>query len=77
MLSCREATYLTAKKEEGKLPFLTNMKLSMHTSMCSLCKRFKKQTSQIGKEGKHIHAEDNLPVFAKERIERMLDEHSS
>jgi hypothetical protein len=77
MISCREATYLTAKKEEGKLSFLTKMKISMHTSMCSLCKSFEKQTSQIGKESEHVHAEDNLPVLAKERIERMLDEHSS
>lgn len=77
MISCREATYLMAKKEEGKLSFAARVKLPMHTSMCSLCKKFEKQTSQIGKESIHVHAEDNLPVFAKERIERMLEEHSS
>jgi hypothetical protein len=71
MISCRDATYLMAKKEEGKLTFAERMKLPVHTSMCSLCKRFEKQTSQIGKESKHVNAEDNLPVFAKERIERM------
>jgi anti-sigma factor ChrR (cupin superfamily) len=76
MISCREATYLMAKKEEGKLSFAGRIKLSIHTSMCSMCRKFEKQTSQIGKESRHVHAEDHLPAFAKEKIERMLDEHS-
>lgn len=77
MINCKEATFLMAKKEEGKLSFIGKMKLSIHTSMCSLCKKFEKQTTRIGKESKHIHAEDNLPIFTKERIERMIEEHSS
>jgi hypothetical protein len=76
MIGCREATYLMAKKEEGKLSFAGTIKLSFHTSMCSFCRRFERQSSLIGKESKHVHAEDNLPDFTKERIERMLDEHS-
>jgi anti-sigma factor ChrR (cupin superfamily) len=76
MINCREATFLMAKREEGKLSFVGRMKLSIHTSMCSLCKKFEKQASRIGKESKHVHAEDNLPAFAKERIERMLEELS-
>ncbi len=66
-----------AKKEEGKLSFAESIKLYIHTSMCSLCKKFEKQFSEIAKQSKHIHAEDNLPMFAKERIERMLEEHQS
>jgi len=77
MLNCREATLLMGKKEEGKLSLLGRIKLSMHTSMCSLCRKFEKQSLQIGKECKHVHTEDNLPAFAKERIEKMLEEHSS
>lgn len=77
MINCKEATFLMAKKEEGKLSFIEGIKLSFHTSMCSLCRKFERQTIRIGKESKHVHAEDNLPSFAKERIERMLDEHSS
>lgn len=77
MISCKEATFLMAKKEEGRLSFAEKFKLSIHTSMCSLCKRFEKQTSRIGKESKHVHAEDNLPVIAKEKIERLVDEFSS
>lgn len=77
MISCREATMLMTKKEEGKLPFSGIIKLSMHTSMCSLCKRFERQTTKIGKESRHVQAEDNLPSIAREKIERMLDEQSS
>jgi hypothetical protein len=77
MISCKEATFLMAKKEEGKLTFVGGIKLPIHTSMCSLCKKFEKQAARIGKESKYVHGEDNLPVFAKEKIERMLDEHSS
>lgn len=76
MINCKEATFLMAKKEEGKLSLIGRIKLSVHTSMCSLCKKFEKQTIRIGKESRHVHAEDNLPVFAKERIGRMLDEQS-
>lgn len=76
MINCREATFLMAKKEERKLTFTERIKLSMHTSMCSLCKKFEKQTARIAKESRHVHAEDNLPAFAKEKIERMIEEHN-
>lgn len=77
MISCSKATFLMSKKEEGKLSIIERIKLSLHTSMCSLCKKFEKQTSRIAKESRHIHAEESLPSITKERIERMLDEQSS
>jgi hypothetical protein len=77
MISCKEATFLTAKKEEGKLTFMGSIKLPIHTSMCSICKKFEKQAARIGKESKHVHAEDNLPVLTKEKIERLVDEYTS
>lgn len=76
MINCKEATFLMAKKEDGKLSFAEKVKLSVHTSMCSFCKKFERQTSEIGKESRHVHAEDHLPFSAKERIERILEEHS-
>ena len=76
MVNCKEATFLMAKKEEGKLSLMESIKLSMHTYMCSFCRKFEKQTSTIAIESKYVHAEDNLPVFAKERIERKIDELS-
>ncbi|MBT9484483.1 hypothetical protein [Sediminibacterium sp.] len=77
MVNCKEATFLMAKKEEGKLSVMEGIKLAMHTSMCSFCKKFEKQTSQIGKESRHVHAENSLPDFAKDKIEKMLKNHSS
>ncbi len=77
MVNCSEATFLMAKKEEGRLSFMERLKLSMHTSMCSFCKKFEKQATKIGIESKHVHADDNLPAFAKEKMEKMFKEHSS
>lgn len=77
MINCREATYLTAKKEEGKLSFGKRMKLFIHISLCPMCKKFEKQTSKIAKESIHIHAEEDLPVLSKEKIKRIVQEHSS
>ena len=76
MINCRESTFLMAKKEEGKLTFLEKMKLSMHTSMCSFCKKFERQSHIIGKESRHVHAENNLPYSVRDRIEKMLEDHS-
>ena len=74
MANCLEATMLMAKKEEGKISFREKLSLMMHTSMCSLCRRFQKQTAVIGSEAKHVHAEgDQLSVSTREKIEKILD----
>jgi hypothetical protein len=73
MLSCKEATFLMAKKEEGKLTFFERMKLSFHTSMCRFCRLFEKQTKQIREESRHIHAEEGLSDAAKRRMQRLID----
>ena len=72
IVNCKEATLMKEKKEEGKLSFMQKIHLSIHTSMCSFCKKFEKQTARIAKESKHIHAEDKLSEMAKERIGQML-----
>ena len=75
IISCKEATFLTAKKEEEKLSFLQGIKLTFHASMCIYCKRFEKQSSEICKESRHIKAEEPLPDLTREKIEKMLDGH--
>ena len=77
MINCKEATFLMAKKEEGKLSLVGRMKLSMHTSMCSLCKKFEKQSVKIATESKYISAEQLLSRNAKEKIEQKLKENPS
>lgn len=74
MISCKEATFLMAKKEEGKLLLMERLNLSVHTIMCSFCRRFEKQTLHIGKESKHVRGADTLPVSIKQKIERLMDE---
>lgn len=77
MVNCRDATMLTAKKEEGKLSFTENIKLSMHLSMCSFCRRFEKQSRTIASESMVVSAENELSESAKRRIQDVLDEYSS
>lgn len=77
MLNCKEATLLMAKKEESKLSLGGRLQLSMHTSMCSFCRKFEKQTRQIAKESPHVHAEDSLSAAAQEKFLRLIDEHST
>lgn len=77
MISCKEATYLTGLKEEQRLSFVGKAKLSLHTSMCAVCKKFEEQTARIARESKHIQAEEQLPAQTKERIEQFINKHSS
>jgi hypothetical protein len=76
MVNCKEATMLMAKREEGKLSFMERINLSIHTSMCSFCKKFEKQTDLIRRESKHIHLEENLSEMTRNNIERVIREHS-
>ena len=69
-ISCKKATYLISKKEQGKISLLT---LWLHLGICSLCKRFEKQTGFIIKQAKHTHTEEKLSEEAKERISKVLD----
>ena len=77
MISCKDATMLTAKNEEGKLSFGERMKLGMHTSMCSLCKKFEKQAHTIAIESKEVMDDAELSEPAKERIQKMLSDFST
>lgn len=72
MISCKDATLLTAKNEEGKLSLGEIIKLGIHTSMCSLCKKFEKQAHTIALESKDVMSDEELSESAKERIKKML-----
>lgn len=77
MINCKDATLLTAKREEGKLSMVESIKLSMHLSMCSFCRRFDKQARTIASESKDVMAEAELSESAKQRIQGILNEYSS
>lgn len=76
MISCKDATMLTAKKEEGKLSLVERVKLSMHSSMCLLCRKFEKQAHTIAIESKEVAADAELSESAKQRIHEMLSKQT-
>jgi anti-sigma factor ChrR (cupin superfamily) len=76
MISCKDATMLTAKKEEGKLSLVERVKLGMHSSMCLLCRKFEKQAHTIAIESKEVTADAELSESAKQRIHEMLSKQT-
>jgi hypothetical protein len=46
-LSCKEATYLTALSEEGKLSFRMQLRLRFHLFICVSCRNFFRQTKRM------------------------------
>lgn len=54
MISCKEATYLTSKKEQGKISIVERMKLSFHAMMCKFCKMFAVQNDVIVHHAKRM-----------------------
>lgn len=71
-ISCKKATYLVSKKEQGRINLFDKFTLRIHLSICSLCKRFEKQTGLIIKNAKHNHIEEKLSDEVKERIKREI-----
>ena len=71
-ISCKKATYLISKKEQGRINMFDRITLQMHLGICSLCKRFEKQTGFIIKNTKHTHTEEKLSEEVKERIKKVI-----
>lgn len=74
--SCKKATYLVSKKEEGKLTWLESLRLRSHLSICSLCRRFEKQSAFIGRMAKEAAQQLTLPAESKSRIRKTLEDTS-
>lgn len=75
MLSCHEATFLMAKKEEGKLKLGDRLKLTFHTSMCRFCRLFQRQTRQIGAESGQIRSDELLSPVFRDRLQQLIEEN--
>lgn len=74
MLNCRQACLLMAKKEGGKLSFADNIRLKMHTSMCSICRKFEEQSQVILKTTAGLEQEGVLSDEAKVGMRRNIRE---
>jgi len=72
-ISCKKATYLSSKKEEGKLSWIGKIQLRSHMTICSLCRLFEQQSQIIAHHAKHAECTDTLSEEAKRRIQKNLD----
>ena len=72
-ISCKKATYLVSKKEQGKIRLFDRITLQIHLGICSLCKRFEQQSGFMIKNTKHTHTDEKLSEEVKERIKVALD----
>lgn len=74
MITCKRASFLVSKKEEGKIGIIEQMQLQMHLSICSFCKLFEKQSWLIGSNAKnlHIHKEEQLSDSRKQAIKNLM-----
>jgi hypothetical protein len=72
-ISCKKATYLVSKKEQGRINLFDRLTLRIHLSICSLCKKFDQQTGFIVRNAKHNHSEEKLSEEVKERIVSSLN----
>ncbi len=75
MLNCHEATFLMAKKEEGKLRLIDRLKLTFHTSMCRFCRLFQRQARQISAESRQILSDQMLSPAFKDRMEQLINDN--
>ena len=82
MLSCTKATELIEKKSMDGLTLTDNIRLSMHTAMCSACKQYAKQSlllnsaiSQQLNEAPENKTKNKslLESQARERIQKELE----
>ncbi|WP_336516979.1 hypothetical protein [Pollutibacter soli] len=72
MKSCKKATFLISKKEEGKLTSSEAIGLAWHLSVCSFCRSFERQTSFFSSKMKGDKVEYNLPDETKTRLKESL-----
>ncbi|MBG9375679.1 zf-HC2 domain-containing protein [Panacibacter sp. DH6] len=57
-ITCKQATILISKKEEGRLSLLQRIQLYQHLWICSLCRLFQKQSGLLAREAASMEAED-------------------
>lgn len=68
-LSCKQATFLMSKKEEGKISFKERVQLRLHLSICDFCTRFQKQTAFFTKNAPHTHEHVDAKLSDEKKTE--------
>lgn len=70
LLSCKKATFLLSKKEEGKLMPVEKIQLKLHLTVCDFCTQFEKQTRFFTKHSAHTH--NHLPTTLSEEKKQKI-----
>jgi len=71
-ISCKKATLLSSKKEEGRLSWIEKIQLRSHITICSLCRLFEQQSQIIAHHAKHAECADKLSEEAKNKMQEAL-----
>jgi len=79
-ITCKEATFLSSKKEEKRLSFHERFLLSLHLKRCAPCRRFIDQYHHIS-EYLHLYKDrdlslsgNSLSLQRKSTMQQKIDE---
>ena len=75
MLSCKQASLLSSKQAFNKLSIGENLKLTMHTKICSACKSLNQDISLIDQAVQKIllQKEQQKIALTEEQRRKILD----
>lgn len=75
MLSCKKATELIEKQWVVRLSMQENIQLKIHTTMCSACKEYQKQSEIIERVLERMNTKANFTTtLAPEIKEKIIKE---
>lgn len=74
MLNCKQASLLTSRAMDEKLPFKERMGLRLHLWLCRNCSNFTKQLHFLRKVASHfrVQLDFHLSDEARKRISQVL-----
>lgn len=75
MLSCKEASVLIIKKEEGKLAMGDRLRLFFHLMACDICKLFNKQSLFLSGQFSRFVAAAKLSAGDKQKMEEAINNY--
>ena len=77
VFNCKRATFLSLKKDQGKITFFERAELSYHLLYCDPCRRFIAQSHQIDKAGSILMSKPpfSLPTIIRDRIQQEIDKN--
>ncbi len=72
MITCRQSTEWTIKKEQGKLSVKENLQMMSHLAICSLCRLFKSQNLFISQALSKNENGETFRLSAEDKKELLL-----